>query len=114
QYFVVMEVAAPFRQNPESLKRINFSPSLNSIPSGTATSTSGTLGSAKPVIVEGASSTTSASGMTVIGATNNTSTTASVPTGATTMTPLSAVSDYKESTTSLAVNHQGQFPAVTM
>jgi multidrug efflux pump len=72
-----------------------------------------------PVIVAGATP-PSNPGFTVIGATNTSPsspastavlTTASVAHG---MVPIGAISRYTSSTTPLTVNHQGQFPAVTM
>jgi len=107
QYFVVMEVAPAFWQDPQSLSRINFS----STPTGggaTVTPTPATSAAAN-TIVEGATPVPPPSAATVIG--NAAETQAGAPGG---MTPLFATSRWNESTTALAVNHQGQFPAVTI
>jgi multidrug efflux pump len=74
---------------------------------------------AAPVMIAGATP-PSNPGFTVIGATNSSPsspssnavlTTASVAPG---MVPIGAISRYTSSTTPLTVNHQGQFPAVTI
>jgi multidrug efflux pump len=80
---------------------------------------SAAVSSGAPVIVEGAAPPPSP-GVTVIGATNSapslaaTDAVLTAASSASGMVPLAAISRYGLSTTPLTVNHQGQFPAVTM
>ncbi len=67
------------------------------------------VGVSSATIIEGAA-TAPSNGITVIGATAA----AGEATASTSMIPLGSISRLKDSTTPLAVNHQGQFPAVTM
>jgi multidrug efflux pump len=87
--------------------------------SGTSASESGSIVNA-PAIIEGQAQGPNP-GVTVIGATNTIAATAANPNSAITaastspgMVPLSAIGRYESSTTPLTVNHQGQFPAVTI
>ena len=78
------------------------------IPGTGSSASAGGGGASSPTIVEGAA-TTPTTGAAVIGAT--------VTSGAATpasMSPLGGIAQLSGSTTPLAVNHQGQFPAVTM
>ena len=101
QYFVVMEVAEPFRQTPDSLNAINFSPSPTTGAPGS--------GIAGTTIVEGASTTPSTGTASV-----SNPATASTNPAPLTMIPIGAISRARPSVTALAVNHQGQFPSVTI
>ncbi|MGA7764573.1 MAG: efflux RND transporter permease subunit [Candidatus Binataceae bacterium] len=67
------------------------------------------VGVSSATIIEGAA-TAPSNGITVIGATAA----AGEATASTGMIPLGSISRLNDSTTPLAVNHQGQFPAVTM
>ena len=67
------------------------------------------VGVSSATIIEGAA-TAPSNGITVIGATAA----AGEATASTGMVPLGSISRLNDSTTPLAVNHQGQFPAVTM
>ncbi len=91
----------------------------SSQPSG-ASASAGLSSVNAPVIIEGQAQGPE-SGITVIGASNTTATTPASPNSALTaastspgMVPLSAIGRYEASTTPLTVNHQGQFPAVTI
>ena len=77
---------------------------------GTASSASSAGGAvSSPTIVEGAATTPGTAAATVIGSTVTPS--AATPSD---MSPLEGMARLSGSTTPLAVNHQGQFPAVTM
>jgi multidrug efflux pump len=89
-------------------------------PVGGGSTTAGASTARAPIIIEGEAQGPNP-GITVIGATNTIiaarTSPNSVLTAASTspgMVPLSAISRYEASTTPLTVNHQGQFPAVTI
>jgi len=84
QYHVILEVDPQFQQNPDSLKNI---------------------------YVASASSVQASSGSTT-NITNNAQT--SVSTTPNTQVPLSAFTRFEPGATALALNHQGQFPVVTI
>jgi len=90
QYHVVLEVDPSFRNDPDSLKHIY-------VPGNSAAiaAASGTVG-------------TGSSTATNTGTTGGTLTAA--PSG---QVPLSAIAHFETTTGPLAINHQGQFPAVT-
>jgi multidrug efflux pump len=91
QYHVVLEVDPQFQQNPDSLKNIyvKSSATASGLSSTAATSSAAT---ASP---------------------NGTSTTA-VSTTPSPQVPLSAFTRFEPGSTALALNHQGQFPVVTL
>ena len=95
QYHVVMEVQPQFWESPEGLKEIYLHPTT----SGTVATASGTVATASGTVAT-AGGTVATTGGTVATA------------GA--VVPLSAIAHYQPSTAPLAVNHQGQFPAVTI
>ena len=118
QYHVVMEVAPEFWQSPEGLKDIYLRPA-NVTASGTVSGSTNPTPSATPSASPSASPTgtpnpasAAARGVTPV---PTPSPTPNSTTGATreTIVPLSAVAHYAPATAPLAVNHQGQFPAVT-
>ena len=88
QYHVVLEVAPEFQRDPEALRNIY-------VKATNATAAAALTGSAAQAA-----------------ATTQAATTAQTP--ATTEVPLSAIAHYERRRTSLQVNHQGQFPAVTL
>ncbi|HET9402940.1 MAG TPA: efflux RND transporter permease subunit [Candidatus Acidoferrales bacterium] len=94
QYHVVEEVQGNFQANPDMLKNIYVKASNPSNPAGTG---SGLSGSA-------AGLGTSASGSSGSG----------ISTSSGTQIPLSAFTRVETSTTPLTINHQGQFPVVTL
>jgi multidrug efflux pump len=98
QYFVVMEVDPKYQLSPDSLNGI-FIKATNTASGTTAipATTGATVGAAS-----------TAPSTTVTTATGTGSTT----TGS--MVPLSAIAHYERQRTSLQVNHQGQYPAVTL
>ena len=108
QYHVVMEVKPNLQLDPGSLGDIY----VRSSNGAQASSNTGQPGAANPQALPGASqapangrATTSASGQ---GAAANASPSAS------TAVPLSAFTHVEQGSTALAINHQGQFPAVTL
>jgi multidrug efflux pump len=81
---------------------------------GAAGSSTAPAAASLPVIVQGAA-TQPAAGTIVIGSAAATSPTTSTGSTATElMVPLNTIATMSDSTTPLAVNHQGQFPSVTM
>jgi len=93
QYFVVMEVDPQYQLSPDALNGIyikapNAAGGVSAIPAAAAAS------SAAPTAI-------------------TTATAASAATGGT-MVPLSTIAHYEQQRTSLQVNHQGQYPAVTL
>jgi multidrug efflux pump len=82
-----------------------------SVPAAVASSSA--TDSSSPVIIEGAAAPPNG-GATVIGAANSVVAATAAAGRSTSMVPLQAASRFGSSTTSLAVNHEGQFPAVTM
>jgi multidrug efflux pump len=107
QYHVVMEVAPQFWQSPEGLKQIYLRPA-----SGTTTGTAGSTSTSRATgTTATASPTPAATGSQAATATTASPTTTSTATD--TVVPLSTVARYEPATAPLAVNHQGQFPAVT-
>jgi multidrug efflux pump len=111
QYHVVLEVQKRFWQSPEGLKYIYVEGSTGSkfglMGAGTASPSSST----GALISAGA---TGSSG-TGFGATVSNIVGASPGTiGTVSQVPLSAISHWENTTTSLVVNHQGQFPSSTI
>ena len=86
QYHVVMEVDPQFQQNPDSLKNIYVHSAANQVTQGPS------------------------SGSTV----SISATTTAVTNTPTPQIPLSAFTRFEPSTTPLTINHQGQFPVVTL
>jgi multidrug efflux pump len=96
QYFVVMEVDPKYQLSPDSLNGIFIK--ANNFP-GAATATSSAV------------STFNTAASLASGATPAT---APVPSSGGAMVPLSTIAHYEQKRTSLQVNHQGQYPAVTL
>jgi multidrug efflux pump len=124
QYHVVMEVAPPYWQNPDSLKDVYVSKSGGGVGGTQGTNAvAGTVRGPTPVL-SAASSTAAAVAadaarnlaLNSIGNTGkgSASTGAAVSTSAESMVPLSAVIDYRPGNIPLSVNHQGLFVASTI
>jgi multidrug efflux pump len=114
QYFVVMEMAPQFARDSKSIGLVNFNSQMEPGSTSVLPSTSTTSGGAgDKLTIVGTTTASAPSGVLLTGA-NAISSNLPATTSSKTMTPLLAVGNYKDSTTSLAVNHQGQFPAVTM
>src|SRR5689334_4647068 len=103
QYHVVMEVAPEFWQSPEGLKDIYLRPA-NTTTNGAANAT--------PVAPLSRTAIATPSATPTASPTATPSPTATA-TPAVTVVPLSTIARYGPATAPLAVNHQGQFPAVT-
>jgi multidrug efflux pump subunit AcrB len=114
QYFVVMEVDPRYQLSPDSLNGIYLK--ATNVPGATtampATSTPASTTAATPAVNTGA---------TVPAVTSPTAAllaapaaTAPNPSSGGAMVPLSAIAHYEAKRTSLQVNHQGQYPAVTL
>jgi len=105
QYHVILEVDLRFQQNPESLRDI-YVPSTNGastsapLPQSSATSTT-----AIP------SSTQQANSATISTANTNPNL---MPNSTGGQVPLSAFTHFEPGTSTLVINHQGQFPVVTL
>ncbi len=114
QYYVVMEVDPRYQLSPDSLDGIFIkAPNATGAPTSmppTVTSSAAAPVSAATAVVAGAS--------TVAGSAVPTTASAVVaaPTPSTggAMVPLSAIAHYEDQRAALQVNHQGQYPAVTL
>jgi multidrug efflux pump len=111
QYHVIMEVAPPYWQNPETLKDVYVSTSGGAAAgSQTTNAVAGTVASAaqKTSISSVAASAVRNLATNSIGATGkgSSSTGTAVSTGSETMIPLSSVARFAQSETPLVVNHQ--------
>ncbi|MCC8956369.1 efflux RND transporter permease subunit [Bradyrhizobium sp. Pear77] len=119
QYHVIMEVAPRYWQNPETLKDVYISTSGGSV--GGSQSTNAVAGT---VVATGTSSAANSANAQAarnqatnsIGSTGKgvASTGSAVSTNSETMIPLSAVAEFKQGATPLAVNHQGLLVANTI
>ncbi|MGH6818322.1 MAG: efflux RND transporter permease subunit [Methylovirgula sp.] len=128
QYHVVMEVAPPYWQSPDTLKDIYVS-TAGVPPSGTQTSNApiGTVAASAAPVGSGSTVTNAASTNSEINTARNaetnaiantgrgsTSAGAAVSTNLETMIPLAAVAHFAPGNTPLAVNHSGLFVATTL
>ena len=113
QYFVVMEVDPRYQLSPDSLNGI-YIKANNVVGANTAmprTAAPAATAGAAPVLT--ASAVQSPTAIPTIGAAAAASTAPTPSTGGA-MVPLSAIAHYEQQRTSLQVNHQGQYPAVTL
>ncbi len=115
QYFVVMEVDPRYQLGPDSLNSIYVKASnVHGAPTAMPSTTTAAAASAAavPAIATGATvpAVASPTAALVAGA----AATASAPSSGGAMIPLSAIAHYESLRTSLQVNHQGQYPAVTL
>jgi multidrug efflux pump subunit AcrB len=112
QYRVVLEIDPAFQHDPTDLDRIYVQAS--GAPSAAAASAAATAGAA-PGCAGTPVSTTPASGSLTAGSSASANANTGVVSGAAlNQVPLSAVARFERSTAPLVVNHQGQFPAVTI
>ena len=111
QYFVVMEVDPKYSQSPDA---------LNGIFIKTSGGTAGTFGGAAPTTVAtgtsgGASgATTSGTAVNGIAAAAGAAPASGAVVSTARMVPLSAIAHYESRNAALQVNHQGQYPAITL
>jgi multidrug efflux pump len=114
QYRVVLEIDPAFQRDPTDLDRIYVQASGAPHPAASASTTPAGTASA-PGCASTAISTTPASGSLTAGSSATVNTNTGVVSGAAlNQVPLSAVARFERSTAPLVVNHQGQFPAVTI
>jgi hypothetical protein len=119
QYFVVMEVDPKYQLDPDSLNGIflkasNVVGATTAVPNtGTAPAATAATGVAAPASSATVTAVDSPTAATVgVGAA--TSPAAITPSTKGAMIPLSAIAHYETQRTLLQVNHQGQYPAVTL
>jgi multidrug efflux pump len=116
---VIMEVAPPFWQNPETLKQVYISTSGGSVTgSQTTNAVAGTIVSPAQATAFSSIAASAARNLATnsIGATGKgaSSTGTAVSTNAETMIPLSSVARFTQGETPLVVNHQDLFVASTV
>ena len=112
QYHVVLESAPEFQSNPIRLNDIHVRSSA--IP---GTSTPATGSGASVAIAPSNSTATAAGSSSATGASAASATTTSIPSAAGSngaAVPLGAFTHFEFATAPIAINHQGQFPAVTV
>jgi multidrug efflux pump len=102
QYHVVLETLPEFQKNPAKLSDIYVRSAVPAAVSGVAANPA----SAPTIVSTGASTTGTGSGSAISTAS------APIPNGG--VVPLSAFAHFESSTAPLSVNHQGQFPVVTI
>jgi len=113
QYRVVLEAQPDFRRGPESLNNIYLRPSASASTSGVVAPIASSPGAA-PAAGTGGSPSPAVGTTTAPGSGNaptSSGTSSSAPMGT---IPLSALARIESSSAPLAVNHQGQFPVVTV
>jgi multidrug efflux pump len=106
QYHVVLEVEPAFRQNPSGLKQLF-------IRTGTGASAGGT-----GLVAGGSAATGAAANAANAAGPNTTSASSAIPSASVYPTggqiPLSAFSSVEQTVVPITVNHQGQFPVITL
>lgn len=117
QYYVIMELAPPYWQNPQILDDIYVSTAGGPVGGTQGTNAvAGTVTSSTSTTATIASDAARNQSMNQLGVSGNRSTSTGTPvsTSAETVVPLSAFTRYKTGTTPLVVNHQGHFAASTI
>jgi multidrug efflux pump subunit AcrB len=109
QYFVVMEVDPRYQQSPDALNGI-FIKANNVVGATTSRPTAGATMATTAV----PASTTPAVAATLQTAAAAIAASAPTPSMGGAMVPLSAIAHYEQRRTALQVNHQGQYPSVTL
>jgi multidrug efflux pump subunit AcrB len=105
QYFVVMEVDPKYSQSPDA---------LNGIYIKTAGGTGGTFGGAAPTASATLASSSPAAATAAGGTVANGIAATGAPVSTSRMIPLSTIAHYESRNAALQVNHQGQYPAITL
>ena len=103
QYHVILETEPGFQQNPAKLQDIY-------VRSGSASTTGTSSGSTSGTSAASGSSSSSSSSS----ATSSTSAAGSVTTASGAAVPLSTFTHFESTSSPLSINHQGQFPVVTI
>ncbi len=117
QYYVVMEVDPKYQLSPDALNGIYIK--ANNVV-GATTAMPGTVAATSPAAPAAALFSSSATVPAVLSPTAAIAAANAVPAAAPTastggaMVPLSTIAHFERQRTSLAVNHQGQYPAVTL
>jgi multidrug efflux pump len=125
QYHVLLEVEPPFRQDPSNLNQIYIQANSSAGTSGPGASTSfaasGSSSAGSNALTGSSLFTPAANTLTPPGnaLSNKTATTGVTSAGSTSssmsnLVPLSAFCHFENTTEMLSINHQGQFPAVTV
>jgi multidrug efflux pump subunit AcrB len=114
QYRVVLEVDPAFQRSPRDLERVYVQASAAPRPSA-STATAASTGASAPGCAGHVISSAPASGSLTSGNTASANNNTGVVSGAAlNQVPLSAVAQFGKSNAPLVVNHQGQFPAITI
>jgi multidrug efflux pump len=113
QYFVVMEVDPKYSQSPDSLNGIYIK---TRAPINTSTNAASGTSSTGAAVTGATLSSTGAAGAVATGAGGGaaTATAAAGPVTGGIMVPLSTIAHYESRRAALQVNHQGQYPAITL
>jgi multidrug efflux pump len=125
QYFVVMEVDPKYQLSPDALNGIyikasNVVGAASAVPNtGTTTSSAVAAAPAAPGTLPAAASSATVPAVTsstagAVGLAAPGGTAARTPSTGGAMVPLSAIAHFEPQRTALQVNHQGQYPAVTL
>jgi len=110
QYHVVMEVMPSLQLDPGSLKDIY----VRSTTASAGTTGASVSGSGSNAQTPTSSQTATSNAQAAAGGNTQTTTNGTTPTQRNGQVPLSAFTHLEQTTTALAVNHQGQFPVVTL
>jgi multidrug efflux pump subunit AcrB len=113
QYRVVLEIDPTFQRDPTDLSRIYVQASAAPRPSASATTTAGAT-TAPGCAGNPVSAAPTSGSLTSGNASSPNNNTGVVSGAALNQVPLSAVAHFRMSSAPLVVNHQGQFPAVTI
>jgi multidrug efflux pump len=113
QYFVVMEVDPKYQLSPDALNGI-FIKASNVAGATTSMPATTTAAAATTAAAPAATATVSAVSSPTAAPAAAAATTVPTPSTGGAMVPLSAIAHFETQRTSLQVNHQGQYPAVTL
>ena len=120
QYYVVMEVDPRYQLSPDALNGI-YIKANNVVGAATAMPNTGSAATAAPATVTTTTATATIPAVTsptaaaaIMAVSAASASTAPTPSTGGAMVPLSAIAHYEPQRTSLQVNHQGQYPAVTL
>jgi multidrug efflux pump len=115
QYRVVLEIDPTFQRDPSDLSRVYVQASAAPRPSTSATTTTSAAAATAPGCAGTPVSAAPSSGSLTSGnAASPNNNTGVVSGAALNQVPLSALAHFRKSSAPLVVNHQGQFPAVTI
>jgi len=112
QYFVVMEVDPKYQLSPDSLNGIFIK--ANNVTGATTGMSANVLKSAATASTASTVSTAGSTTATTTAVSAASATAAQTASTGGAMVPLSAIAHYENRRTNLQVNHQGQYPAITL